>query len=95
MELNGDLFALQCWADQWLVTFNPAKTVALSFSPSTENVQLPKLYLNGQRIQDVSEHTHLGVTMSSSIWKAHIDRNAKKANQCLGISDNFTMFHQF
>ena len=42
--LNHDLIMISHWANQWLVTFHPSKTVAMVFS-GTKNVQLPNLIL--------------------------------------------------
>ena len=68
--LNHDLI-ISHWAKQWLVTFNPSKTVAMVFS-NNRNVQLPNLIFDDVRISFVDNHKHLGLTLSSNgKWKTH------------------------
>ena len=63
------LIMISHWANQWLVTFNPSKTVAMVFS-DIKNVQLPNLIFNDVRISFVDNHKHLGLTLSSNgNWK--------------------------
>ena len=56
--LNHDLIMISQRANQWLVTFNPSKTVAMVFS-GPKNVQLPNLDFNDVRIGFVDNHKHL------------------------------------
>ena len=45
-RLNDDLSRLSDWASQWLVTFNPAKSVVINFSLKRKPIDHPVLYLN-------------------------------------------------
>ena len=90
MDLNADLYTLQIWANQWLLTFNPKKTVSLSVSSNDTSVPLPGLYLNDVKIQEVHHHSHLGLTFSENMsWKDHIDALITKANKRLGTLQYF------
>ena len=58
VDLNTDLQTLQSWADQWLVTFNPSKTVSMCLSPKANT--LPVWYLNRIPLKEVNCHRQLG-----------------------------------
>ena len=57
--INHDLRMLVSWAAQWLINFNPLKT--LRFIES-----LPNITFDGTPIKFVTEHKHLGLTFSSN-----------------------------
>ena len=83
--LNHDLIIISHWAKQWLVTFNPSKTVAMVFS-NNRNVQLPNLIFDDVRISFVDNHKHLGLTLSSNgKWKTHINNLCQSASKLLGM----------
>ena len=82
--LNYDLHMISQWADRWLVTFNPSKTVAMLFT--NKNVQPPNLLFNNVQIQFVDSHKHLGLTLSSNArWSEHINNILNSASKLLGI----------
>ena len=73
--LNHDLIMISHWANQWLVTFNPSKTVAMVFL-GTKNV----------RISFFDNHKHIGLTLSSNgNWKEHISNLCPSASQLLSM----------
>ena len=57
MDLNADLYALQCWADKWHMTFNPNKTVVLPIMQFCHLHDYPP-YLNGTKLHTVNYHTY-------------------------------------
>jgi hypothetical protein len=84
--INNDLTKLSVWADKWLVTYNPAKTVSLFISKKKDTLRRPPLFLKGSRINEVDSHCHLGVDLESSFtWLTHILRIAGKGAKCVGL----------
>ena len=78
--LNVDLERLYEWAVQWLVRFNPNKTVSLLFSRKLNIHHHPTLCFNDVLIQEVVSHKHLGVYLSQRCdWHNHIDFIKEKA----------------
>ena len=48
----------------------------------------PELYLNGDVISEVDQHTHLGVTISNTLsWSFHINAAIAKADKRLSFVD--------
>lgn len=83
MDLNADLYILQCWAKTWHMTFNPSKTVYLPISKLTSYYPI---YLNGVEAKRKLTHCHLGLTFETNMkWSSHIQSIVKKANKRLGI----------
>lgn len=63
--LNSDLEKkINIWAKQWLVTFNPTKTESVLITNKQHRNQHPNLYFNGNLIQEVATHKHLGLNFS-------------------------------
>jgi hypothetical protein len=84
--VNSDLVKLASWADQWLVTYNPQKTVALHITRRREVINHPPIYLRGTQIQEVPSHCHLGVEIENNfIWSTHITKVAAKGSKCVGL----------
>ena len=71
--LNHDLMIISAWAKQWLVNFNPQKTIVMLFAlmkPET----IPRLIFDSIYIDFVDQHKHLGVTLTDNRkWQNHID----------------------
>jgi hypothetical protein len=71
-DINNDLSKLNEWAKLWLVDFNPKKTKALVISTSA--VPHLDLRFNGEQVEIVKNHKHLGITFASDgNWTNHID----------------------
>jgi hypothetical protein len=71
-DINNDLSKLNEWAKLWLVDFNPKKTKALVISTSA--VPHLDLRFNGEPVEIVKTHKHLGLTFASDgNWTNHID----------------------
>ena len=85
--INHDLQMICQWAERWLVSFNPSKTVGMLFT--TKNVSPPNLLFNDFQIQFVDSRKHLGLTLSSNAkWAEHIKNISKSASKLLGIMRN-------
>ena len=83
--INQDMQLLSNWARQWLVTFNPLKTEAVSFTLKTINI-LPQLIFDNIPINFVDSHNYLGVTFSGTgQWHSHIQIIVLSATKILGI----------
>ena len=71
-DINNYLSKLNEWAKLWLVDFNPKKTKALVISTSA--VPHLDLRFNGELVEIVKNHKHLGLTFASDgNWTNHID----------------------
>ena len=80
LVLNSDLDKISRWAQNWLVTFNPAKTVSMTISRKPVKVQHPPLLMQNHVISELSSHKHLGVFLSADCsWSSHIEYTKKKA----------------
>ena len=89
-RLNDDLSRLSDWASQWLVTFNPAKSVVINFSLKRKPIDHPVLYLNNSPLLQVKSHTHLGITLTSGLsWSKHVQNIVSKASQRVNIMKRF------
>ncbi|MCG8032136.1 MAG: reverse transcriptase family protein [Candidatus Thiodiazotropha taylori] len=83
--LNHDLSIVSAWAKQWLVNFNPNKTVAMLFSLLKVDV-VPSLSFDGIDINFVDQHKHLGITLTENgKWQNHIDNILTSASKVIGI----------
>ena len=83
--LNHDLDIICKWAKQWLINFNPNKTVAVLFSLLELGVP-PNLIFDGFPIQIVSNHRHLGITLNEKgKWYDHIVEVLSSASKVIGF----------
>ena len=80
-HLNSDLNKIAVLADKWLVTMNPVKSRNVVFSlKRNKQVHLP-LFLNSNMVKDAESHTHLGLTLQSSMsWRNHTVQVYEKAS---------------
>ena len=68
--LNENLAKINDWAQQWLVSFSPSKTKAMSLSFKT--AQSGPITFNNVVLEEVKEHKHLGLTFASDLsWSTH------------------------
>ena len=65
-QLNRDLEKIASWAQTWKVTFNASKSKDMIFSNKNLN-NSPPLIFNGQYIDRVNTHKHLGVYLQSNL----------------------------
>ena len=87
--LNHDLKAIENWAFQWKMNFNPdptkqAEQVIFS-SKSIKAVYLP-IYFNNSAVVTVPHHKHIGLVLDESLTFAeHIKEAVIKARRGIGI----------
>ena len=85
-RLNHDLECIKAWTKDWLVTINPDKTKSMIFSVKRLRPNHPPLFFNNNEIQEVFNHKHIGVTLSSNLtWTAHIINIHEKASKRLNL----------
>ena len=88
--INLDLERLRTWATKWLVTFNATKTKSMVIS-NKRNLVIPDIQLNNSILENVTQHTHLGVTLNYNLtWNCHIDNIFQKASKRLDILSRLT-----
>jgi hypothetical protein len=92
-NLNNDLAKISEWSDKWLVTMNPSKTRSMLFSLKRDKIDHPELTLRGVDIEEVSSHTHLGLTFQNKMsWNKHVLEIYEKASKRLNVMKSFK-FH--
>ena len=80
ISLTNDLNKIRLWSAQWLVSFNPSKTVNVNFS--RRNRFQPPLSFGNNIISECDSHCHLGlVFQSTGVWSEHVSNIYKKACQ--------------
>jgi ribonuclease P/MRP protein subunit RPP40 len=84
--VNSDLASINKWAMEWLVEFNPSKTVTMATRrPRTTTAPIP-LEMDGVNLVEVCSHKHLGVTLQDNLrWDTHIGEIANKASKRTNI----------
>ncbi|MEW8546213.1 MAG: reverse transcriptase family protein [Candidatus Thiodiazotropha sp.] len=71
--LNTDLGTITRWASDWLVDFNPSKTVSMIVSRKSAQTNHPPLFMDNTIISENTSHKHLGLTFSNTCtWSEHI-----------------------
>ena len=72
--LYSDLSKISIWANNWLVDFNPIKTVSMLISRKQNKPVHPPLFMQEAKIAEVSLTKHLGLVLSiDCTWHHHID----------------------
>ena len=69
--MRNALNALQAYCHRWELTVNPSKTKLMVVNPA--KTTLPDLFIDGQKIEAVTEVTYLGIV----IEKMDILKSAK------------------
>ena len=65
---------------------NPVKTRNVVFSLKRNKQVHPPLFLNSNNVKDAESHTHLGLTLQSSMsWRKHIVQVYEKASKRLNM----------
>ena len=89
--LNHDLKAIENWAFQWKMSFNPdptkqAEQVIFS-SESIKAVRLP-IYFNNSTVVTIPHHKHIGLVLDESLTFAeHIKQAVIKARRGIDMLD--------
>lgn len=85
IQLNIDLEKLFNWAITWLVDFNPNKNESLLITRKRNKQYHPRLKMGNTEVKEVTEHKHLGLTISSDCtWNQHINQISDKAWKRIG-----------
>ena len=62
-----------------------------AFSSKKHHIHHPSLWMNGVKVEEVSSHKHLGLTLASNLsWNLHIDNIHNAAAKRLGILRHVT-----
>lgn len=84
--LNSDLLKIQIWAKQWLVDFNPTKTVSMTFSTKLHPSPPAELIFFDSPLNQVETHKHLGITFHSKMqWRHHVDNITRSCLKRINI----------
>ena len=76
---------MELWSNKWLLTLNSSKTKVVFFSKKEISV-MPKLFFNGDRLDFVSVHRHLGPLILESLsWTNFIDSVVNSASKKIGL----------
>ena len=68
--LNQDLRAVQDWAYQWKMSFNPDPTKQAEqviFSARASKVEHPAIYFYGSEVETVPHHKHIGLILDETL----------------------------
>ena len=86
--LNRDLNKISVWANRWKVIFNAGKSKDIIFTDKLLN-NSPPLVFNGNFIDRVNTHRHLGVILSNNLdWSFQINDVCLKATKKLSVLRN-------
>ncbi len=92
MFLSEDLSAVADWAQNWLVTFSPAKTKSLTISNKRDAQLNPPIPFMGRLIEEVESHTYLGLRFSRDLkWRHHINDISIKTRRKLNLMSPLKM----
>ena len=90
--LNNDLKEISKWGQQWMVDFNPQKTVFLNFSLKKKKTKL-NLSFDNTPIKQVTEQKYLGLILSDDLkWTKHIRFVCSKASKLIGLLYRNSMY---
>ena len=82
-SLQNDLDKIHQYGQQWIISFNPAKTVQITLSNSPSPTS-PQLTFGGQPVPTSHSHKHLGITLSQDLrFHEHINDIIIKVNKSL------------
>ena len=88
--INEDINNIQTWAEQWLINFSAPKTKTLLISNKGTANDHPNLILQGQVIESVMTHKHLGIVLSHNLrWSAHINDIVAKCTKKINLMKKF------
>lgn len=64
-SLTSNIDKLDKWSKQWVVEFNPKKTISLNFTRKNIFHPLINIVNNGPEIKQSNNHVHLGLNFQS------------------------------
>ena len=80
-SLNRDLETISTWAKTWKVKFNPSKTESILFTRKKYVTIMPDLFMNDVKIDTVTAHKHLGLTLQSDgQWQSQVNEIIAKVS---------------
>ena len=86
LVLNRDLEVLNNWSKRWKVSFNADKSKDIIFSQNKVLFNSPPVLLDGDFVERVHEHKHLGIYLSSNLsWSRQIHEVCLQANRKLAV----------
>jgi hypothetical protein len=84
-QMEEDLERVMRWASRWLITFNPAKTVSVTFSRKRET-EIPVITMGGVEVHEANKQKHLGTTLHCTAkWAEHINEICLRARKRVDI----------
>ena len=84
--LQTDIDKITCWAQKWLVKFNPAKSESLVISRKRFKPDHPSLFMSNIEIPSIASHKLLGFFLSNDgSWDIHINKSIEKAWKRIGV----------
>lgn len=88
--LNIDMEKVSRWALTWLVSFNPSKNESLLISRKVNRHAHPPVFMQDQKITEVTSHKHLGVYFSNDCtWHKQIEYIKEKAWSRINVMRKF------
>ncbi len=76
--LKLDLLALENWATNWQVNFNPNKCEVMKITHDKDK-ERTKYYISNIELKDVQNYKDLGVIISSDLsWSKHVEEIVNK-----------------
>ena len=84
-KLQEDLYSLERWERDWLMSFHPAKCNVLRITRKRTRT-IYNYTLHGEILEGVSSAKYLGVTLSEDMsWNRHVDSVVSRSNSKLGF----------
>ena len=94
--LNQDLRAVQDWAYQWKMSFNPdsaKQAEQVIFSTKVFKAEHPAIYFCGTEVETVPHHKHNGLILDETLnFAEHIKEAIIKARRGIGIIRFFSKY---
>jgi len=84
--INEELVTISEWLKLNKLSLNIAKTKAILFHTKQRHVNEPDIFVDGRKIDFVSEFNFLGLMLDKHLtWKAHIHLISKKISKVIGV----------
>lgn len=84
--LQRDINAVTTWVNDHQLTIHPTKTVSMLFHHPRAPSPSLHVYLGDRLVNQVSNHKHLGITLSASLsWSVHVDSLVSKISSMMAV----------
>ena len=91
--LNCELSKICDWLGANKLALNVSKTKYMVFHTANKHVAYPKLNINGNKIERVTNFNVLGLTLSSTLsWNQHISKISLKISKSISILYAYEIF---